>query len=111
MDYFTCTSGIGDKSSKGDKGQLLWWQLSLIGIGCTIGTEYFLVSGIGIKITGPSMVFSFILAALGTYIVFHFLAKMTLEEPQEGSFCYYAGKAYGQWAGFSCGWNYWSSKS
>jgi L-asparagine transporter-like permease len=111
MDYFTCTSGVGDKSSKGDsKGQLLWWQLSLIGIGCTIGTGYFLGSGIGIKITGPSMVFSFILAAIGTYIVFHFLAKMTSEDPQEGSFCYYAAKAYGRWAGFSCGWNYWSSK-
>jgi L-asparagine transporter-like permease len=77
MDYFTCTSGVGDKSKGESKGQLLWWQLSLIGIGCTIGTGYFLGSGIGIKITGPSMVFSFVLAALGTYIVFHFLAKMT----------------------------------
>jgi L-asparagine transporter-like permease len=35
---------------------------------------------------------------------------MTTADPQEGSFCYYAGKAYGHWAGFSCGWNYWSSK-
>lgn len=82
MDYFTCSTG-GDKSSKGkEKGDLAWWQLSLIGIGCTIGTGYFLGSGIGIKITGPSMVFSFIIAALGTYIVFHFLAKMTSEDPQ-----------------------------
>jgi L-asparagine transporter-like permease len=110
MDYFTCTSGVGGKSKGEDKGQLQWWQLSLIGIGCTIGTGYFLGSGIGIKITGPSMVFSFIFAAIGTYIVFHFLAKMTSEDPQEGSFCYYAGKAFGRWAGFSCGWNYWSSK-
>jgi L-asparagine transporter-like permease len=110
MDFFTNSSG-GGKSSKGKtKGDLSWWQLSLIGIGCTIGTGYFLGSGIGIKITGPSMVFSFILAALGTYIVFHFLAKMTSADPQEGSFCYYAAKAYGRWAGFSCGWNYWSSK-
>ncbi|MFL6562996.1 MAG: amino acid permease, partial [Bacillus sp. (in: firmicutes)] len=110
MDFFLGGSG-GKTTSKGkDKGTLAWWQLSLIGIGCTIGTGYFLGSGIGIKITGPSMVFSFLIAALGTYIVFHFLAKMTSEDPQEGSFCYYAGKAYGRWAGFSCGWNYWSSK-
>ena len=34
---------------------------------------------------------------------------MTAEDPQEGSFCYYARKAYGHWAGFSCGWNYWCS--
>ncbi|MFL6561548.1 MAG: amino acid permease, partial [Bacillus sp. (in: firmicutes)] len=77
MDFFIGSSD-GGKSSKGkSQGDLSWWQLSLIGIGCTIGTGYFLGSGIGIKITGPSMVFSFILAAIGTYIVFHFLAKMT----------------------------------
>jgi len=111
MDYFMFSSGTDGKSSKDKQnGDLTWWQLSLIGIGCTIGTGYFLGSGIGIKMTGPSMVISFILAAIGTYIVYHFLAKMTTADPQEGSFCYYAGKAFGRWAGFSCGWNYWSSK-
>ncbi|MFD1737553.1 amino acid permease [Bacillus salitolerans] len=108
MDFFVPSS-----SSSGGKGNeqanLKWWQLSLIGVGCTIGTGFFLGSAIGIKITGPSIVFSFILAALGTYIVYNLLAKMTAEDPQEGSFCYYAGKAYGKWAGFSCGWNYWGS--
>ena len=64
---------------------------------------------IGIKITGPSIVLSFILAAFGTYVVYSLLAKMTAEDPQDGSFCYYANKAYGRWAGFSCGWNYWCS--
>jgi len=39
---------------------LKWWQLSLIGVGCTIGTGYFLGSAIGIKQTGPSIVISFI---------------------------------------------------
>ncbi|KOP68554.1 transporter [Bacillus sp. FJAT-18019] len=99
------------KASEGDsKGHLKWWQLSLLGIGCTIGTGYFLGSGIGIKLAGPSMVFSFLIAAIGTYIVFHFLAKMTTADPQEGSFCYYAGKAFGRWARFGSAWNYWSTK-
>lgn len=98
------------KSAKDKEGELKWWQLSLLGIGCTIGTGYFLGSGLGIKITGPSMVFSFLLAAAGTYIVYHLLALMTTADPQEGSFCFYAEKAFGRWAGFSCGWNYWSSK-
>ncbi|WP_433958057.1 amino acid permease [Cytobacillus horneckiae] len=103
MDFFI-------PSSRGsEKGDLKWWQLSLIGVGCTIGTGFFLGSAIGIKLTGPSIVISFILAAVGTYIVYYFLAKMTAEDPQKGSFCYYANKAYGRWAGFSCGWNYWSS--
>ncbi|GER68075.1 putative transporter YcgH [Weizmannia acidilactici] len=96
-------------SKAAKKGNLAWWQLSLVGVGCTIGTGYFLGSGIGIKTTGPSIVFSFLIAAIGTYIVFHALAKMTADDPREGSFCYYAKKAYGNWAGFSCGWNYWCS--
>ncbi|RSD25445.1 amino acid permease [Mesobacillus subterraneus] len=108
MDFFLPSSKSGNGNT-GNEGDLKWWQLSLIGVGCTIGTGFFLGSAIGIKITGPSIVFSFILAAIGTYVVYNLLAKMTAEDPQEGSFCYYAKKAYGQWAGFSCGWNYWSS--
>ena len=110
----TKTTGGGQGAKGGSKGgkstgDLKWWQLSIIGIGCTIGTGYFLGSSIGIKEAGPSIILSFILAALGTYIVFNLLAKMTAEDPQEGSFCYYADKAYGRWAGFSSGWNYWCS--
>lgn len=102
--------GNQKQPSKATKnGSLAWWQLSLVGVGCTIGTGYFLGSGIGIKTTGPSIVLSFLIAAAGTYIVFRALAKMTTRDPHEGSFCYYAKKAYGNWAGFSCGWNYWCS--
>ncbi|MCM3091733.1 MULTISPECIES: amino acid permease [unclassified Cytobacillus] len=106
MDFFLPS---GNSSKESESGDLKWWQLSLIGVGCTIGTGFFLGSAIGIKITGPAIVISFILAAIGTYIVYNLLAKMTAEDPQEGSFCYYANKAYGKWAGFSCGWNYWCS--
>jgi L-asparagine transporter-like permease len=92
-----------------NSGNMKWWQLSLIGIGCTIGTGYFLGSVIGIHLTGSSIVISFALAAAGTLIVFLSLAKMTASDPQEGSFCYYAGKAFGGWAALSCGWSYWCS--
>lgn len=112
MKEANCSSASSSNNSnkaEAEQGDMKWWQLSLIGVGCTIGTGYFLGSTIGIKTTGPSIVFSFILAALGTYIVYSLLAKMTAKDPQEGSFCYYADKAYGRWAGFSCGWNYWFS--
>jgi L-asparagine transporter-like permease len=108
MDFFI-PKNIKKKEKRSDEENLKWWQLSLIGVGCTIGTGFFLGSSVGIKITGPSIVFSYLLAAIGTYIVYQLLAKMTAKDPQEGSFCYYANKAYGRWAGFSCGWNYWSS--
>ncbi|MFD2613155.1 amino acid permease [Paenibacillus gansuensis] len=99
-----------DKSHSKEKGNLQWWQLSLLGVACTIGTGFFLGSGLGIKIGGPSILFGFLLAAFGTYLVFEVLAKMTAEDPLEGSFCAYAKKAYGRWAGFSSGWVYWCSE-
>lgn len=89
---------------------LKWWQLSLLGVACTIGTGYFLGSGIAIKMTGPSVLFSFLVAALATYFVFDALARMTAAEPIQGSFRSFAKKAFGQWAGFSSGWVYWVSE-
>lgn len=78
MDFFN----PANKSSKGQgsssEGDLKWWQLSLIGVGCTIGTGFFLGSAIGIKITGPSIVFSFILAAIGTYAVYSLLDRKSV---------------------------------
>lgn len=103
MSKATCST---KKTATGD---LAWWQLSLIGIGCTIGIGFFLGSALGIKHAGASIIFSFLIGATGTYIVYSRLAKMTIQDPQEGSFCYYAGKAFGKWAEFSCGWNYWCS--
>lgn len=109
MNNSNCNGPVQTKMDKSQSKNMTWWQLSLIGVGCTIGTGYFLGSTIGIQLTGPSIVFSFLLAAIGTYIVFELLAKMTAADPQKGSFCYYASNAYGKWAGFSCGWNYWVS--
>lgn len=56
------------------------------------------------------MLISFVLAAIATFIVFDVLARMTAEDPREGSFRSYAKKAYGRWAGFSSGWMYWCSE-
>lgn len=98
-------------NSSGTNEKLLeWWQLSLIGVGCIIGTGYFLGSGLGIRMTGPSMFFAFIIAAIGTYVVFDALSKMYAKDPQKGSFRSYAKKAFGRWAGFSSGWVYWFSE-
>lgn len=99
-----------EKSDNKSEKKLAWWQLSLIGVGCIIGTGYFLGSGIGIKMTGTSILISFVLAGLGTYIVSDALMKMSAKDPQKGSFRSYAKKAYGKWAGFSSGWVYWFSE-
>jgi len=95
---------------KSTKNKLRWWQLSLLGVACTIGTGYFLGSGLAIKIGGPAVLISFITAAIGTYLVFDALSQMTSQQPVEGSFRSYAKQAYGGWAGFSSGWAYWTSE-
>ena len=103
---------MGKKTSEDSQGEghLAWWQLSLIGVGCIIGTGFFLASSIAIKMTGPSVILAFIMAASATYIVFEALAKMSAKDPQKGTFRTYAKKAFGRWAGFSSGWVYWCSE-
>ncbi|MEC3029289.1 cell wall hydrolase, partial [Bacillus thuringiensis] len=68
------------KNETKEQKDLKWWQLSLIGIGCTIGTGFFLGSSIGIKIGGSSIILILILTGFTTYIVFEALAKMAVEE-------------------------------
>ncbi|WP_028785076.1 amino acid permease [Thalassobacillus devorans] len=98
------------KQQTDSQTKIPWWQLTLIGVGCTIGTGFFLGSALAIKQGGPAVILTFLLAAAGTYIVFDALARMTAEDPEKGSFRSYAKKAYGRWAGFSNGWVYWTSE-
>jgi aromatic amino acid permease len=95
---------------KKEEKQLKWWQLSILGTGFIIGTGFFLGSNIAIKAAGPAVLITFLLAAIGTYIVYDMLGRMTAQDPQSGSFSYYSKKAFGKWAGFSSGWGYWSSE-
>ncbi|MEH7353248.1 amino acid permease [Neobacillus drentensis] len=96
--------------SGAEENNMKWWQLSLFGVGCTIGTGFFLGSSLAIKMTGPAILIAFLIAAVGTYFVFDALSKMTSKEPLKGGFRSYAKKAYGRWAGFSSGWVYWCSE-
>ncbi|MCA0984590.1 amino acid permease [Halobacillus yeomjeoni] len=92
------------------EGHLSWWQMSLIGVGCIIGTGYFLGSSIAIQQAGTSVLFAYLFAGMGTWIVYQSLAEMTASHPEKGSFRTYAKQAFGPWAGFSTGWVYWSSE-
>lgn len=93
-------------TSKTSKGRLSWWQLSLLGIGCTLGTGFFLGTSMAIHKSGPAVVIPFLLAAIATYIVYGALVKMSVDNPDKGSFRTYAKQAFGNWAGFSNGWIY-----
>lgn len=89
------------------KKELAWWQLSLLGIACIVGTGFFLGSALAIQKAGPSALVAYVIAGVGTLIVFDALAKLTAHHPEKGSFRTYAKQAFGDWAGFSVGWVYW----
>ncbi|MFJ7732134.1 amino acid permease [Lysinibacillus sp. NPDC097231] len=93
-------------TAKTSKGRLSWWQLSLLGIGCTLGTGFFLGTSMAIHKSGPAVLIPFLLAAICTYIVYDALVKMSVANPDKGSFRTYAKQAFGRWAGFSNGWVY-----
>ncbi|RBP05531.1 amino acid permease [Rossellomorea aquimaris] len=93
-----------------NQSNLTWWQLSFIGVGCIIGTGYFLGSAIPIQRAGSSVLIAYLVAGMGTWMVFQALAKLTAHHPEKGSFRTYAKQAYGSWAGFSNGWVYWSAE-
>lgn len=95
---------------KNQEKKLKWWQLSMIGVGCTIGTGFFLGSGLGIKLAGPAVLISFLIAGTATYFVYDALAAMTQKDPQKGSFRTYSRKAFGRPVGFMNGWIYWFSE-
>lgn len=90
--------------------KLKWWQLSLLGVAGTIGTGYFLGASLTILIGGPAVLIVYILAGVGTYVVFDALSSMTADHAEQGSFRSYAKKAFGSWAGFGSGWVYWCSE-
>jgi L-asparagine transporter-like permease len=92
--------------SKTSNGQMSWWQLSLLGVGCTLGTGFFLGTSMAIAKSGPAVLIPFLLAAIGTYLVYDALVKMSVANPDKGSFRTYAKQAFGNWAGFSNGWVY-----
>lgn len=54
--------------------------------------RFFLGSNIAIKAAGPAVLVTFLLAAIGTYIVYDVLSRMTADDPQSGSFSYYSKK-------------------
>ncbi|WP_433745680.1 GerAB/ArcD/ProY family transporter [Falsibacillus pallidus] len=97
-------------SNSNTGGHLAWWQLSLLGVGCTTGTGFFLGTSIGIRESGYSIIVTLFLAAIATYLVFDSLARLIAQESLDGSYRAYAKKGFGHWAGFMIGWIYWSSE-
>lgn len=82
-------------------------QVTMIGLGATIGTGLFLGSAISVKLAGPAVLLSFLGGVLITLPVIWALAEMAAEHPAAGSFGLYAEMYLHPWAGFAIRYTYW----
>lgn len=79
----------------------------MMGLGSAVGAGLFLGVGLGIQISGTSVLISYAVAGTLIALVMWMLGEMAAARPSLGSFSTYAGQAYGHWARFTMGWIYW----
>ncbi|MDK8530657.1 amino acid permease [Corynebacterium marquesiae] len=87
--------------------QLKSRHLTMMGLGSAVGAGLFLGVGLGIQISGTSVLISYAVAGALITLVMWMLGEMAAARPSLGSFSTYAGQAFGHWARFTMGWIYW----
>lgn len=87
--------------------QLKTRHLTMMGLGSAVGAGLFLGVGLGIQISGTSVLFSYAIAGTLVALIMWMLGEMASARPSLGSFSTYAGQAMGPWARFTMGWIYW----
>ena len=82
-------------------------HLTMMGLGSAVGAGLFLGVGLGIQISGTSVLLSYAVAGALIALVVWMLGEMAAARPSLGAFSTYAGQAFGPWARFTLGWIYW----
>jgi AAT family amino acid transporter len=98
-----------EEREKGLRRSLTRGQLSMIAIGGAIGTGLFLGSGLAIGFAGPSVLVSYAIGALISFLLMGCLAEMTVAHPTSGSFGAWAEFYVHPLAGFLVRYAYWSA--
>lgn len=82
-------------------------QMAMVAIGGSIGTGLLLGSGAAIKLAGPAVIVSYVLAALIMGVVALAIGEMACVHPAAGSFGIYGELYLNPWAGFISRYGYW----
>jgi len=82
-------------------------HIQMIAIGGAIGTGLFYGAAKSIQLTGPSILFSYLLGGFMMYIIIRALGEMTVYAPNSGAFSHYAYQYVGNYLGFVSGWFAW----
>jgi AAT family amino acid transporter len=86
-------------------------QVGMIALGGAIGTGFFLGSGVSVRLAGPGVIVSYLLAGLIALVIAWALAEMAVVHPVAGSFGVYAEIYLHPWAGFAMRYSYWVAQS
>ncbi len=82
-------------------------HIQLIAIGGAIGTGLFMGSGKTISLTGPSILFVYMIIGAAIFFVLRAMGELLLSNLQYKSFSDFASDILGPGAGFFVGWSYW----
>lgn len=81
-------------------------QITMIGLGSTLGTGLFMGSGIAIGYAGPAVMISYAIAAFVAVAIVLSLSEMAVMHPTAGSFGTYAETYLNPWLGFLARYTY-----
>lgn len=82
-------------------------HLQLIAIGGAIGTGLFMGSGKMISLTGPAVIFVYMIIGLMVFLIMRALGELLLSNLHYRTFGDIAKDLIGPWAGFFVSWSYW----
>ncbi len=95
------------EKEQGLKRELKTGQLTMMAMGCAIGTGLFLGSGLAIGTAGPGVLISYAIGAFIVLLLMGCLAEMTVAHPTSGAFGTIAEKYISPGAGFLVRYSYW----
>src|SRR5215471_10460782 len=94
---------------QGLRHQLTAGQMAMVAVGGSIGTGLFLGSAPALRLAGPSVILSFVLAAFINLTVAYALGELACAHPAAGSFGVYGDLYLNDWAGFLSRGGYWAA--
>lgn len=101
----TATTSPAGEMQRGLKNR----HLQLIAIGGAIGTGLFLGSGKLISVSGPAIIFVYMVIGFFVFFIMRALGELLLSNLNYHTFGDIAKDMLGPWAGFFVSWNYWFS--